>query len=48
MEKNYKAIMQDSLNCKNAEYKEIRVEETVSTRINYNGKTRKRNYRTGK
>ncbi|MBK90439.1 MAG: peptidase C69 [Chloroflexi bacterium] len=40
MEKNYKTIMQDSLNCKNAEYKEIRVEETVSTRINYNGKTR--------
>ena len=29
MEKNYKTIMQDSLNCKNAEYKEIRVEETV-------------------
>lgn len=40
MEKNYKTIMQESLNSKNAEYKEIRVEETVSTRINYNGKTR--------
>lgn len=40
MQKNYKNIMQESLDFKNAEYKEIRIEETVSTRINYNGKSR--------
>jgi len=40
VEKNYKNIIQESLRNKKANYKEIRIEETVSTRINYNGKTR--------
>ena len=40
MKKNYKNIIQESLSKKKADYKEIRIEETVSTRINYNGKTR--------
>ena len=40
MNKNYKSIIGESLKLNKGDYKEIRIEENISTRINYNGKTR--------
>jgi TldD protein len=40
VQKDYKSIIDQTLKNKKSDYKEIRIEESVSTRINYNGKTR--------
>tara|TARA_B100001250_G_scaffold97499_1_gene81800 strand:+ start:21378 stop:22748 length:1371 start_codon:yes stop_codon:yes gene_type:complete len=40
VQKNHINLIKESLGNKKADYKEIRIEENISTRINYNGKTR--------
>ena len=40
MNNNYKNIIEKTLGHSKGDYKEIRIEESVSTRINYNGKVR--------
>ena len=40
MNNNYKSIIEKTLGHTKGDYKEIRIEESVSTRINYNGKVR--------